>query len=354
MLFTPETDAIVASFGFQADACSIEKLGNGNINQTFLLTDKRKGRFVLQKINTAVFKNPQDIVDNWLLVSKHLAPKAAHYRMLEYLPNVNGKWLSMDTGGSYWRLITYIENSYCIEATNTPLLAAKTATAFAQFTEMLQDIDAKSFKEILPGFHDLGLRQQQFDIALQNAFAEKLDLAHETLEQLQNYRWITERFLSIIDLLPQRVVHMDAKISNVLFDAQTHEVACIIDLDTMMAGTILSDVGDMIRSMVCPVGENENDLSMINVSSEILEALVANYTQNLSSITEKERKFAPFSGLMLVYMQALRFATDFLQNDVYYTIQYPTHNLNRAKNQTKLLIELLKEPIIQACFDERI
>lgn len=353
-LFTPETEAIVASYGFRAATCSLEKLGNGNINQTFLLTDGQKGRFVLQKINTSVFKNPQDIVDNWLLVRKHLASKAPHYRMLEYLPTVNGKWLSMEADGSCWRLIAYIENSYCIQAASSSHLAAKTAAAFAQFTEMLQDIDPSAFKEILPSFHDLGLRQQQFDIALQNASSEKIALARETLEELQNCRWITARFLSIIHLLPQRVVHTDAKISNVLFDVQTHDVACIIDLDTLMMGTILSDVGDMIRSMVCAVGENENDLSLIKVNSDIFEALVKNYTQKLNSITEIEMKFAPFSGLILVYMQALRFLTDFLQNDIYYTIQYPLHNLDRAKNQTKLLLELIKEPLIQGCFDERI
>lgn len=245
-LFPPETEAIIAEFGFQPDVCSLANLGQGNINQTFLLTDPEKGKFVLQKINTAVFKKPQQIVENWLLVQQHLLRKAPHYRFLNYHKTLNGKWLAPEGKNPCWRLISYFENTQCIETATSPLLAAKTAAAFAYFTELLQDIDSTAFNTILPGFHDLGLRQKQFDAALQNASAERREMAQNTIAQLQNCRWITEYYLSIVGLLPQRVMHMDAKISNVLFDEKSHEVVCIIDLDTLMTGTILSDLGDMI------------------------------------------------------------------------------------------------------------
>jgi Ser/Thr protein kinase RdoA (MazF antagonist) len=341
---------ILKAYGISLDYESIQPYGSGNINKTFLVKTEQGTKFILQQINTSVFKEPLHIVENWLLAKKHLQKNHPVYSLMEYIPTLSGEWLYKDTDQKYWRLISYIDQSQCLETVSSEKQAIQAATAFAEFTSLLRSIDTSQFHTILNDFHNLAWRQQQFDDALKTASTERLESASATLSELHANRWITDYYVSIIHHLPLRIVHMDAKISNLLFDKKGEKVKCVIDLDTMMPGTILSDLGDMIRSMASPVGEDERETSKIVIRSKILEGLIFNYVAGIQDITPIEKENASFAGLMLVYMQALRFMTDFLQSDSYYTIRYPLHNLDRAKNQSYLLQCLLKESIYIGCY----
>lgn len=334
------------AFGLNPEDCVVAPFGSGHINKTFKVTASYSQHFVLQQINTAVFKNPNLILENWLKARQHLSHFAPSYKFLEYKALLNGKWLFEDSDGTIWRMLNFVDQSITKETVEKAAQARLTAKAFARFSTLLQGADVHSFNVILPRFHDLSFRQQQFDQALGSASAERLLQANETILQLNANRWLTTYFEKISPILPIRIVHMDAKISNVLFNNTLDDVSCIIDLDTMMPGTILSDVGDMIRSMVCEAAEDENDLSKIQVRTDILQAIIESYSGEIADIQAVEKENLAFGGIMLVYMQALRFVTDFLENDHYYSIKYPSHNLVRGQNQCNLLQKLLQEPVM--------
>lgn len=238
-----------------------------------------------------------------------------------------------------------ISESICHETTTSADQAAVVAKAFADFTQKLKGVEVERFKSILPDFHNLAKRQDQFNVAVESASVRRHAESESLIDQLNTHRWITDSYNEIIQLLPQRIVHMDAKISNILFKEQSGEVAAVIDLDTMAPATILSDLGDMIRSMSCEAGENETDFSKITVRSDFLNKIINSYLENIPDLNQHEKDYAVFGGIMLVYMQAIRFLADYLQEDVYYKIQYPSHNLVRAGNQLTLLKKLLKEPV---------
>ncbi len=336
---------IIEAFGLKSASCSIQPYGNGHINATYLVENEHA--FILQKVNTQVFAHPEKMMHNWLIAKAHFDKYHPDYLWIDYLTTTAGKWFHIDTNGYYWRMSHFVESTSCVETAQSIGQAALTAKAFGNFAARLSDCNPGDFHEILHRFHDLSYRQQQFDHALLKASSERKKQAHRTLLILDAHRWITDVYARIISKLPVRIVHMDAKISNVLFDADGSGVKCLIDPDTMMPGTLLSDAGDMIRSMSTQAAEDEPDESRVLVQNGYLEAIVNNYVAEIKDITDEEKELIPFGGIMLVYMQALRFMTDFLENDHYYRVHYATHNLVRARNQAALLRGLLNEPLIR-------
>ncbi len=341
---------VLGAYGPGLDQYTIEPLGNGHINHTFLVKTTAKQPYVLQKINTAVFKNPAQIAHNWKLAKEHIEKHDPDYAMLSYIPTSMGKLLYVDSANQWWRLTAYFDHSVCYETLDSIEKASKTARAFGKFASLLAKADVSNFYEILPRFHDLSYRQMQFDEALAKASSHRLLEAKSLISFLNEKRWITHFYEKVIRLLPRRIVHMDAKISNVLFDSQSNNVLSLIDLDTLMPATLLSDAGDMIRSMSCAAAEDEQNRELIKVRPGFVEAIVENYAGEIADILPVEKQLLPFGGIMLVYMQALRFLTDYLENDHYYHIRYPDHNLVRATNQATLLDELLREPLIHQKF----
>ncbi|MBW7847343.1 MAG: aminoglycoside phosphotransferase family protein [Bacteroidales bacterium] len=337
---------VIQAYGLQPNHCSVRPLGNGHINHTFLVETTKSQRYVLQQLNTDIFKKPEQIAHNWKMAKSHIEKIAPDYPMIAYTPTVKGELLFVDSDNQTWRMTNYFDQTVCFETLDNIDFASKTARAFGRFAALLSQIDVNLFYEILPDFHNLNYRQKQFDQAVAQASAERLNEAAGLIARLNANRWITSFYNEVIHRLPRRIVHMDAKISNVLFDVHQHEVRCLIDLDTLMPATLLSDVGDMIRSMSCAAAEDERDLSIIKIRPGFVEAIVSGYAAEIDDIQPIEKKLLPFGGLMLVYMQALRFLTDFLENDHYYHTRYPGHNLDRARNQETLLSELLCEPLI--------
>jgi thiamine kinase-like enzyme len=241
--------------------------------------------------------------------------------------------------GNYFRCFPFIKDSHTITVVETPEQAFEAAFQFGKFTALLSKLNVSQLKITLPDFHNLTLRFHQFEEAVKNGNMERVAETKAEIDFLFTQKPVLARFEYFINHPDARirVTHHDTKISNVLFDA-TDKGLCVIDLDTVMPGYFFSDMGDMMRTYLCPVSEEEDDLNKILVRKDFLLAIKDGYLKAMGNeLTLFEKDHFLFSGEVLIYMQALRFLTDYLNNDIYYGSKYPKHNLVRAANQIKLL-----------------
>lgn len=294
--------------------------------------------FICQQINTQVFRHPERIDDNLAMLADYLATHAPGYLFTAPVKTVAGDTLvCMDD--QFYRVFEWVKGSHTIDVVETPLQAFEAANQFGQFTSLLKEFDAERLHITLPDFHNLSLRYRQFIKALQSGNSERIHDAADEIHYLKAQEKIVQRYETFIAHpdAHKRVTHHDTKISNILFDNKQIGI-CVIDLDTVMPGYFLSDVGDMIRTYVCPVSEEEKDLSKICIRKPFLEAIQNGYLATMNkTLTNFEKDHFFFAGEMLIYMQALRFLTDHLNNDIYYGSRYPGHNYVRAVNQIRLL-----------------
>lgn len=346
---------IAKVYGFNLALCTTKQIGSGHINRTYLLTTQHEKQYILQNINTYVFKDPQAIANNIDLVSKALSAIAPDYLFPAPLPTIDGN-LMFKHKDEYWRLLPYIPNSVAFDTLTDPKQAYEAAKQFGRLSRLLKDFDTKTLKATIPGFHDIVWRHEQFIEAIsQSTESLKINAAKE-IEHAKQYDFIVTYFQSFekANDFPSRVMHHDTKISNVLLKQNTFEGICVIDLDTLMPGKFISDLGDMMRTYLCAYSENEKDLSLIKIRLPYFEATVKGYLSEMGSIlSDLEKDLILFSGKYIIYMQALRFLTDYLNGSIYYPISYQTQNLDRAKNQFKLLEELFEnEKTLQGIIDE--
>ncbi|MGV3686870.1 MAG: phosphotransferase enzyme family protein [Daejeonella sp.] len=350
------TKKVLAEYGYSANEITSKKFGTGHINSTYLISIAGEtDRLILQSINQNVFKEPLIIAENVRLVAKYLRDHYPSYLFVSCIPTIRGEEMAF-VDEIYWRLTKYIPNSIAYETLNDPRQAFEAAVQFGRLSKLLNGFETSLLKPSIPGFHDLNLRYDQFKEALQNAYAELRSKASVQIEQALRHSFIVDYFNSYKDSpeFPDRVMHHDTKISNMLFDKDTNEGICVIDLDTLMAGKFISDLGDMMRTYLCPFSENEPDTDKIFIRQEYFEAIIKGYLKEMGSIlTPIEKDLILFSGKYLIYMQALRFLADYLNGSVYYPVAYPEQNLDRTINQFKLLSEFFnKEKVLQSIVDE--
>lgn len=335
-------DIICGAYGWSD--IKLEPVHSGLINTTFKVSAGNRS-YLLQQVNTKVFKHPKQIDENITLIGSHLAEKAPGYLFTVPIKTRDGLSLLKIEDACY-RVFDWIEGSHTLDVVQTGEQAYEAARQFGLFTSLLKDFDANRLHSSLPDFHNLSLRYRQFETALRNGNTVRADESKDCISYLQSQIKIVDRYEAFSKNLDakKRVTHHDTKISNVLFDERERGI-CIIDLDTVMPGYFLSDVGDMFRTYVCPVSEEEKDLNRISVRNDIMRSVEHGYLLTMGaelSIFEKDHLY--FAGEMLIYMQALRFLTDYLNNDIYYGISYPANNLTRAVNQSRLL-SLFQEAI---------
>lgn len=329
---------IVKTFWLPNGDFEIQKLTSGLINHTWKVSTN-DAQYVLQQVNTSVFTAPHHIAQNVRELAAYLEKKYPEYIFIAPLQTINGDELVLTDTGEAFRLMPYVENSQTIQTVTTTTEAFEAARQFGKFTSILSDFDENKLKYTLPDFHNLELRFTQFETSRNNFARERLFLANEVIAEVDIHQNIVETYRSIVtdDTLPRRVIHHDTKISNVLFD-KDHKGICVIDLDTVMPGYIISDVGDMMRTYLSPANEEENDLSKVAVRLDFFRAVVEGYALEMAPIlTALEKDLIIYSGKFMIYMQTIRFLTDFLNGDIYYPTAYPDHNLDRAKNQLQLL-----------------
>ena len=328
--------------------------GSGHINSTFLVESQDDFRFVLQKINTQVFRQPWAIANNLGKAALYLARHYPTYPFITPLPTRDGKELFIENE-NYWRLTPFVSNSCSINEATTPQQAYEAARQFGLLARNLDGLDMSQFQASIPDFHNLSFRYRQFQAALDGASDERKNTAQEVIDYFLDKNEIVGTYESLLQNpdFPDRLMHHDTKINNVLLDADTQQGLAVCDLDTLMPGKVISDLGDMIRTFVSPVSEESTEFEKVIVREDFYQALVQGYLSEMKAVlTETEKSAIFYSGLFLVYMQGIRFLADYLNGDVYYPIKYPDHNLNRARNQMVLLQDLYaKEEVLRKIID---
>jgi Ser/Thr protein kinase RdoA (MazF antagonist) len=334
---------VLDNYGFVDKAYSVIKFGSGLINHTWVV-EKGNEKYILQKINTAVFKTPEDIAFNIDYIEDYLKEKYPDYYFTSPFKTIDGKSM-VKVDGDYYRLFSFVKGSHTIDVVKTPKQAYEAAKQFGKFTNLLSGLDVAKLKTTLPSFHDLSLRYHQFLDALKNGNPERIKETAVLIQKLKAYSGIVDVYENI-KVNPEfklRGTHHDTKISNVLLN-DNDEGICVIDLDTIMPGYFISDLGDMMRTYLSPVSEEEKDFSKIKVRGEFYKAIVDGYREELKNeLSEVENNYIFYSGTFMIYMQALRFLTDHLNNDVYYGAKYEGHNYVRAQNQATLLERLMEK-----------
>ncbi len=336
-------EKILASFGL-APSAKATRIGSGHINYTFKIESEPS--FILQRINKNVFKEPEIIANNIRLAANFLRDHHPHVVFMNNLPNLDGQEMAYDDDGFPWRLYPLIDHSFTIDELETEAQAFEAAKAFGRLCRNLDGCDTQLFKAVIPRFQDLTWRYQQFEEALANATPERKAEAHDSIAAAKHFSYLVDNYKALIQsgALKLRIVHNDTKINNILFDGITGETICAIDLDTLMPGYFIYDLGDMVRTFVSPVSEEEKDVSKIIFRKNIYDALTKGYLSQMNDVMSAEEKLAiPFAGLMMTYIMALRFLADYLNGDIYYHTKYSGQNLVRAKNQFRLLEVLSKE-----------
>lgn len=322
---------------------SVIPLSGGLINDTYKIESPSGNTFILQRINQHVFPQPEEVQENYIHLSDYAASGSAGFKMPKPMYYSQTGSLFKDDNGNSWRAFEFVNDSIAVPVANTPSQAGETAATFAKFTKAFSGFDTCLLHEVIPGFHNLSLRYRQFETSLSTALPERMDRSAGLCAELKNrerYKFFYEE-IKTSDEYPLRVMHHDAKIANILFNNRSGEVICPVDFDTTMPGYFFSDLGDMIRSMAGSAGENETDLRQVTIRTDIYKAVIEGYLSHLADkFTVVERNHIHHAGLLITYMQALRFLTDFLGGDTYYKIDYPHHNLRRAENQLALLKSL--------------
>lgn len=339
---------ILDQFQLKEKVVSVEPFGNGHINDTLKVTvENNEVKYVLQRINHLIFNNVDMLQNNIHTVTTHIRRKLEEKgvadidrKVLTFLPAKGGKNYYFD-GDSYWRVCLFIPRSKSYEEVS-PELSYEAGKAFGEFQSMLSDLPEGALGETIPNFHNMEFRLQQFHEAIANDPAGRLEEVSSLVEEIEkraDSMCIQERMYRE-GKLKKRTNHCDTKVNNILFDEEGN-VLCVIDLDTVMPGFVLSDIGDFIRTAGNTGAEDDENLDNVRVNIPIFEAYTRGYMETARSfLTPMEIQLLPYGGRLLTYMQTVRFLTDYINGDVYYKIHRPKHNLIRTKAQFKLLQSL--------------
>ena len=341
------------AFGLEEDMMKVTPYGNGLINHTWKV--ELPGRkFILQKINTEVFPKPALISCNIRKVSEFLKQEHPGYAFVAPLTTPAGQDTYEDQSGCY-RLFPFVSNSTTVDVVQDAGQAGKAAAQFGKFTSLLTGFDCTTLNITIPSFHNLSDRFSQFELSLINGNRRRVLECEEMVKRIMQLSSIVTEYEKITrsSAFRKRVTHHDTKISNVLFDT-SGEAICVIDLDTIMPGYFISDVGDMMRTYLSPVSEEERDESKICIREDFYEAIVGAYYREMKNeLTDEEKDHFFYAGKFIIYMQTLRFLTDYFNNDRYYKAAYAGQNLNRASNQLVLLEKYMeKENLLREISDK--
>lgn len=336
--------SVLPAFGLTDESQKVEAFGSGLINHTWKVTANGH-EYILQRINQMVFNNPEAIASNINLVAAYLLENYPDYTFVAPVATDQGANLYYSKEEGFFRLFPFVKGSCSIDVVETPEQAFEAAKQFGRFTKLLCGFDCRQLKITIPSFHDLSLRYQHFLSLLEQGNQVRIAESKELINKLVRYSGIADEYQRIINdpSFKLRVTHHDTKISNVLFD-KNGKGLCVIDLDTLMPGYFISDVGDMMRTYLSPVSEEEKDFSKIEVRTEFYRAIVGGYFSEMKDeLTEAEKNSFFYAGKFMIYMQAIRFLTDYLNDDRYYGAKYPAHNFVRAGNQVVLLEKLMEK-----------
>lgn len=345
---------IIEAFPFNGELTSIESTDTGLINSTYMLTfsdGNQDFQYVLQKINTNVFKKPDELMSNIMNVTGFLRNKInlsggnAARETLTFLYTKDNSPYYLDENGGCWRSYIYISKCYTCDKIDSEVKAFRSGKAFGKFQRMLSDYPAANLFETIPHFHDTPSRYSD----LKNAVDENLSGRLQKIQAELSFALDREKDASkLVDLaaegkIPMRVTHNDTKINNVLFDSITNEAICVIDLDTIMPGLSLYDFGDSIRSGAVTSDENEQSLNKYGLDINLFKSYTEGFLSEAGhALNEEEIANLAFSAKLMTLECGVRFLTDYLNGDTYFKTEYPEHNLVRCRTQFKLVEDIEK------------
>ncbi len=333
--------SVLSAYGISNEDCLVEPLMSGLINRTWKITSGNQ-QFILQSINDHVFKKPYAIAENISMLDQYLKEHRPDYLFVSPLKSIHQQDIVRDEEGGYFRLFPFIKGSHTLSVVASPEQAYEAALQFGKFASVLSDFDSSRLNVTIPDFHNLTLRYQQFEEAIKYGNAERIKQSATLIKEIKERLSILASFEKIKKSpnVKHRVMHHDTKISNVLFDDQGKGL-CVIDLDTVMSGYFISDMGDMMRTYLSPANEEEKDFGKVEVRDDFFRAIVQGYLSNMGdAMTDEEKELIFYSGLFLIYMQAIRFLADYFNNDSYYGARYEDQNFVRTGNQMRLLKSL--------------
>lgn len=338
---------------FKADGAFIDgqSFGSGHIHDTFRIwtSGPASPGYILQRINTNVFRDVPNLQGNIELVTGHIRRKLGAIpgadttrQCLTIIETCDGKTWHTDINGDCWRVFLYISNHKSYDVVSTKAIAFEGGRAIGMFVAMLADLPAKMVAETIPDFHNAEKRIENFRKSL---VADVVGRAESVIQETSELLKRAEEMKIIQELgaenkIPLRITHNDTKINNVLLD-ENDRALCVIDLDTVMPGYVHYDFGDAIRTAASTAAEDETDLSLVSVSLPLFEAWTKGFLGETRTIlTTIEKEYLSFAPRLITYLQAMRFLTDYLDGDVYYKTRNPLHNLNRTRAQLKLLMSM--------------
>lgn len=353
-LIVNELFHIVHLFDINSNVLSITSYGNGHINDTYLVLTQDGNGYILQRINHYVFKNIDQLMHNIDQVTKHISQIMVDFginpkhKVLNIIPSkTRYSYIKTDLG--YFRMYDYIPNSIGYDIAKDEHVIKNAGKAFGLFQKYLNGFNPNLLYETIPSFHDTKKRYQNFQNALSRATKDRINQSRVWIDEIMNF----EPYISlIVDQLeskniPLRVTHNDTKLNNVLFNIDTSEILSVIDLDTVMPGSILYDFGDMVRIGCNAANEDEKDLEKIKFNLSYFEALTQGFLDELKNVlTDLEIDLLPIGAIVMTIEVGMRFLTDYLEHDQYFKIKYENHNLDRAINQitfAKILIDHLDD-----------
>lgn len=349
----PNFENIVKQFAFEGKFIEANPYGSGHINDTYAASfqkaDGATHRYILQRINDSVFKEPAKLMENIDGITKHLRNKIVlsngntERETLNIIPTKNGESFLITEEGDYWRGYVFIEDARTYDVVENQKHFYNAGNAFGKFQKLLSDFPAERLFETIPNFHDTKKRYATFIEAVNNDVVKRA----ESVKNEINFVKKREKDASVlVDLLkigqlPLRVTHNDTKFNNVMIDDKTGEGVCVIDLDTVMPGLSLYDFGDSIRSGTNPAAEDEKDLSKVWMNIELFECFThgfLDYAKDL--LTPVELKYLPFAAKIMTFECGMRFLTDYLNGDTYFKVHREGHNLDRCRTQFKMVADI--------------
>lgn len=352
------------AFGIGGETVKAEAFGNGNINDTYLVyiqSGDSVARYIFQRVNRAVFTNPEDIAKNVSGVTTHIANKLRlagekdiERRVVKYYRNISGGYYHITESGDYWRVMSYIYDSVCFDTADNTLLF-NTGVAFGEFQRLLSDFPAETLCVTIPDFHNTPARYAQLALAAgADAFSRLCEVKAEydyLLSQSENACRLCR--LADSGAIPLRVVHNDTKCNNVMFDAKTGRNLAVVDLDTVMPGLIAYDFGDAVRFAANPGGEDCEDLSEVFLDTDAFAAFARGYVGQIRGSVSRFELDTLADGVLAVTLElAARFLTDYLCGDSYFKCKKERHNLIRARAQIALARDIItKIPTIGSVLD---
>lgn len=347
---------ICDQFAIEGEYSGGEEVPSGHINSTYRVSYEREGggtrRYILQRINESVFKDPLAVMRNVECVTHHINWKVLRVKKdlggqtLSLYPDKTGRFYVRGEGGGIWRCYNCLEGCKSHDVVENTRQAYEAGHAFGAFQDLVSDLPPEEIVETIPDFHHTPKRFDRLMDAVGRDEVGRVAGIAEELAFVRNHEGELGRFQTMRDAgdLPVRITHNDTKINNVMFDAETDEAVCVIDLDTVMPGLSLYDFGDLVRTATNPAEEDERDLSKVEMRLAVFEALAEGYLKSAGrKLTEAEVSQLAFSSRVVAIELGMRFLTDHLNGDRYFRVHREGHNLDRARTQLKMA----------ACFEAR-